>query len=128
MDVKWFSGADRDLSRLRFYSEVNFGKETAIKIVLSVRQTIGLLSQFPNLGPLEPLLGHRQEAWRSLVIHRNVKVIYLIGTHTVNIAALWDTRQNSARLANYFDNVIEAEPSILSEPPVPYIKVNKTDK
>lgn len=125
--VKWFSGANDDLDRLRFYCEVCFGNHAAKNIIASTMKRIDQLGDFPGMGPLEPLLNHRPEAWHSLVIHRNVKVIYIIGSQSVNIAALWDTRRQPKALASYIDKIIETEPAILNEPVVPYIKTDKKD-
>ena len=85
--IKWSSGANKDLDRLRFYCEAFFGNRLAKKIIASTMNKIDQLGTFPSIGPLEPLLNHRPEPWRSLVIHRNVKVIYLIRQESVNIAA-----------------------------------------
>lgn len=125
MEVKWFSFANRDLYHIRYYCEANFGKKKAKNIVTSILNTVNLLGKFPNMGPLEPLLSHRAEPWRSLVIHRNTKVIYLIGANTINIAALWDTRQRPNRLAGYIDRLVKNEPSVVNEPLTPYLTTPK---
>lgn len=123
--IKWSSGANKDLDRLRFYCEIFFGNRLAKKIIASTMNKIDQLKAFPGIGPLEPLLNHRPEPWHSLVIHRNVKVIYLIRQESVNIAALWDTRQQPEKLANYIDHIVQTEPTILNEPSIPYIKTDK---
>ncbi len=123
--IKWSSGANKDLDRLRFYCEAFFGNRLAKKIIASTMNKIDQLGTFPSIGPLEPLLNHRPEPWRSLVIHRNVKVIYLIRQESVNIAALWDTRREPKSLANYIDHIVQTEPAILNEPSIPYIKTDK---
>lgn len=124
-NIKWSSGANEDLDRLRFYCEVFFGNRSAKKIISSTMNRIDQLRTFPGMGPLEPLLNHRPEPWRSLVIHRNVKVIYLVRQQSVNIAALWDTRRQPKVLADYIDRLVQTEPSILNEPSIPYIKTDK---
>lgn len=122
MEVKWFSGAEDDLIRLRYYSEMAFGKETAKKIIKATTETVSLLGKSPLLGPLEPLSNHRPEARRSLVVHKNIKAVYLIGSRSVNIAVLWDTRRESSRMASYIDITIEQDSNILNSPSVPYTK------
>lgn len=125
MRVKWFSPAHRDLLRIRYYCESYFGKRIAQNAVVSIKHIVDSIGQFPNLGPLEPLLSHRVESWRSFVVHKNTKVIYLIGSETVNIAALWDTRQRPEKMADYIDLLAKADPAILNEPFAPYIKTEK---
>ena len=120
MEVKWFSGAKDDLARLRYYCEFYFGKTSAQNIIKHVLQTVGLLGSFPEMGALEPLLDHRPETWRSLVVHKNIKVVYLIGSQSVNIAALWDTRQRPTSMTSYIGTIVENEPTIVNEPTIHY--------
>ncbi|MCD7848257.1 MAG: type II toxin-antitoxin system RelE/ParE family toxin [Parabacteroides sp.] len=127
METKWFTPALRDLQHIHDRCCINFGIVRANKIADQIQATIDLLGGCPGMGPLELLLCHRAEAWRSFVIHRNVKVIYIIGSQSVNIAALWDTRRQPKALASYIDKIIETEPAILNEPVVPYIKTDKKD-
>lgn len=125
MKLKWFTPALNDLKHIYNRSLINFGILLADKISDQIHATINQLGTFPGLGSIEPLLNHRPEPWRSLVIHRNVKVIYLIRQESVNIAALWDTRREPKSLANYIDHIVQTEPAILNEPSIPYIKTDK---
>lgn len=125
MEIKWFSFANRDLYHIRYHCEANFGKTKAKDIVTSILNTVNLLGKFPDMGSLEPLLSHRAEPWRSLVIHRNTKVIYLVGVNTINIATLWDTRQRPNRLAGYIDRLVKNEPSVINESTIHYITTSK---
>lgn len=89
-------------------------------VVSSVRQKVSVLGNYPDMGKSESLLSHRQEEWRSLVVHENTKVIYLVGEKSVNIAALWDTRRHPDRLDRYVDHLIETDPTVLNEPQSSY--------
>lgn len=125
MEIKWFTPALDDLKHIYNRSLINFGILSANKISDQIHATISQLGIFPGLGPIEPLLNHRPEPWRSLVIHRNIKVIYLICSKSVNIAALWDTRREPKSLAKYIDHVVQTEPTVLNEPSIPYIQTDK---
>lgn len=125
MKIRWFTPALRDLKHIKKECKKRFGDSVASQTSSKIKQTVYLLEKFPNMGPLEPLLSHRAEPWRSLVIHRNTKVIYLIGANTINIAALWDTRQRPNRLAGYIDRLVKNEPSVVNEPLTPYLTTPK---
>lgn len=125
MNIKWYSPALHDLQRIKNRCKSAYGTLVADHATDAIEHLVNLLAIFPNLGPLEALLSHRVESWRSFVVHKNIKVIYLIGSETVNIAALWDTRQRPEKMADYIDLLAKADPAILNEPFAPYIKTEK---
>lgn len=122
MIVKWFPSAKRDMQFLSVYCRDYFGLVIAARVVSSVRHKINILGEYPYMGKNEPLLSHREEQWRSLVVHENTKVIYLVGEESVNIVALWDTRRCPDHLDRYIDHVVEVDPTVLNEPQIHYGK------
>ena len=48
---------------------------------------------YPGIGSYEPLLVERPEGFRSVVVHRNCKLVYYVDGDTLYIADLWDTRR-----------------------------------
>lgn len=120
MVVKWFPEAKRNLRQISHQCSRKFGTKVAVEALQDIDHQVSLLGPNPHLGPIEPLLNHRPETWRSLVVHPHLKAIYLIGQQTVNIAALWDTRRNPSTMANYLDYLVLQQPTVVCEPIVPY--------
>ena len=59
---------------------------------------IDRLLSFPQMGPIEPLLAEEPEMFRSLVVCRHYKVIYLVENEIINIMDVWDCRRNPKAL------------------------------
>lgn len=131
MVVKIFPEAERNMNQIYLFCYRKFNKKIALEARRSIRKQLLLRGSNPHLGPIEPLLNHRPETWRSLVVHPHAKAIYLIGAKTVNIAALWDTRRNPATIGNYLDHLVQTQPTVVCEPlisysPTPEISNNET--
>lgn len=120
MVVQWFPESEWNLKQISRRCNHLFGKKVALETRTAIRRQVSLLGPNPHLGPIEPLLNHRPETWRSLVVHPHLKAVYLIGSQTVNIAALWDTRRNPSTMANYLDYLVQQQPTVVCEPPAPY--------
>lgn len=120
MRVKIFPETEQNMNQIYLFCFQKFGEKVALETRTDIRRQLMLLGPNPHLGPIEPLLNHRPETWRSLVVHPHLKAIYLIGQQTVNIAALWDTRRNPSTMANYLDRLVQTQPTVLCEPTVPY--------
>lgn len=120
MRVKIFPETEHNMEQIYLFCFRKFGKKVALATRADIRRQLLLLGPNPHLGPIEPLLNHRPETWRSLVVHPHLKAVYLIGSQTVNIAALWDTRRNPSTMANYLDYLVQQQPTVVCEPPAPY--------
>lgn len=58
-----------------------------------------LLSSNPYLGKIEPLLNGSVKSYRSLVQHKDYKIIYSIqDDKTINIVSIWHCRKASNSL------------------------------
>lgn len=47
----------------------------------------------PELGKIDPLIVHRKQLYRSIIVRRLNKIVYYIKDDTIRIAAMWDTRR-----------------------------------
>lgn len=79
MRVKVFPEAEQNMEQIYLFCFRKFGKKVALETRTDIRHQVSLLGPNPHLGPIEPLLSHRPETWRSLVVHPHLKAIYLIG-------------------------------------------------
>ena len=84
------------------YCTYTFGAHVALNFIESINKQVLLLSSYPFMGRVEPLLTHKKRhEYRSLVVHKHFKLVYYVdeSRQTVFIADLWDTRREPARLA-----------------------------
>lgn len=99
--VIWSQKALRDLSKVVRYGEKEFGRKTAIDFYSKIKENDFRLLTNPELGMIEPSLTDCRIEYRSLVVHKNYKLIYYITKSTVRVAALWDCRQIPNRLSQF---------------------------
>ena len=63
-----------------------------LRLYLAGKQR-GSIVRNPCIGLREPLMAERPEGFRSVVVHRNCKLVYYVDGDTVYIADVWDTRR-----------------------------------
>lgn len=100
MRVTWNQKALDQLDDILEYGRQEFGVRTARQLFIRIMSYEPLLAANPKLGKTEPLLANRKRAYRSIVAHRNFKLIYYVEGDTVYIANLWDTRREPTRLTD----------------------------
>ncbi|WP_192823546.1 type II toxin-antitoxin system RelE/ParE family toxin [Rufibacter sp. LB8] len=99
MDLKvlWTYTATRQLEDIFDYYKTTASLPVARKLVKGLVRRTSALAKHPQLGQREPLLTERQKEYRYLV-EGNYKIIYWVDPATVNVAAVFDTRQNPERI------------------------------
>ena len=102
MRVVWEEGVWQDLDAVFAYGSLRFGETVATRLVNQVLAYENLLAAHPYMGRREPYLAHLSIPYYSVVVHRHYKLIYQIDEEqdVVRILALWDTRQDPARLTD----------------------------
>lgn len=98
MQVKWNKSARNTFDTAIGYGLTQFGEKAAADFYRQITDTEHLLAGHPHLGKTEPLLAHRKQEYRSLVVHQHYKIVYYIKGQTIRIVDLWDTRANPKRL------------------------------
>ena len=99
MKVIWKEPARRRLDDL--YEFIAGGNpRAAAKIYNDIVDETALLSEFPQMAAVEPLLGRMDKIFRSLVVARAYKVVYYIDEAANEIAVIevWDCRQDPSKL------------------------------
>ncbi len=87
--IIWSVPAKCDLLEiLTFYFSRNGTKIFSRKLNLSLRKTIKLLEKNPDIG-----IQTNHQNIRNLV-HDNYYIIYKVNPDTIEILAIWDSRQN----------------------------------
>jgi toxin ParE1/3/4 len=95
--VFWTETAIEQLENIFDYFKYNASLKIAKKLVTKIiDRTIQLESQ-PLSGQVEELLKERKFEYRYLV-EDNYKIIYWIQDNYINIASIFDTRQNPKKL------------------------------
>ena len=101
MKVLWTKFAENQLDSIYdFIQAIN--PYMAVNIYNDILDESALLANFPQMAALEPLLYEFPKKYRSLVVHRNYKVIYYIDCETVYVVAVFDCRQNPQKLKDNF--------------------------
>lgn len=74
----------------------------ATKLRRSILKEADILTDFPCMAPVEPLIIGHKFTFRSLVIASGrYKLIYFIDKETVVITHVWDCRQNPEHIRQY---------------------------
>ena len=92
--------ADAQVQATAEYIKEEFGRKAEQKFKAKFRETIRLLADNPHLGPIESLLVERAQTYRSVVVGKLNKMVYLIEGDVIYIVAFWDCRQEPAALAS----------------------------
>ena len=101
-EVVWSKKANRKRIAFLTYGEKEFGRKAAVKMNERIESYVQALAGNPYMGIVEPLLRGRKETYRSLVVHKLVKLIYSVdeATNRIRIADVWDTRREPAAQAH----------------------------
>lgn len=97
--IVWSRRAEKAYGKIIDYVLSEFGEKRAKKYVSDVYEEVDKLKNYPELGQVEPWLEGSKYEFRRLVIHKLTKVIYRIADNRIEIADVWDTRQNPEELA-----------------------------
>lgn len=97
MVVYWDLVARRQVKGIYDYYLRIAGIRTAKKYRKEILISAERLRNFPRLGIVE-IERKNIEAYRSIVVKKHYKIIYLIEEQRIFIAAVWDVRQDPAKL------------------------------
>jgi plasmid stabilization system protein ParE len=99
LKVFWTETALEMLEDIFDYYKSEVSTDIARQLVKKIVNRTLQLKSNPHSGPQEPLLELRKLEYRYLV-EENYKIIYWVENNYVNIAAVFDTRQNPQRMKN----------------------------
>ena len=97
LKVLWTDNAIEQLENIFDYYKFKAGDNTAKKQVTKIVDRTIQLETLPESGQLEELLSDRKNHFRY-IIEGNYKIIYWIEKSVVNIATVFDTRQNPSKM------------------------------
>ena len=97
-EVIWTRQANHERIALLNYGQKQFGQHTAKQMRERINSYLHTLAEHPKAGMLEPLLANREVEYRSLVVHKLIKLIYRIQGDKIFIVDLWDTRREPSHL------------------------------
>ena len=89
--------AGKQLDAILEYSRQESEKYAA-KLYNDIIDEIEGLLTFPQMAPVEPMLGEEVKMYRSLVVRRRYKVVYSVNDEAINVVDVWDCRQDPKRL------------------------------
>jgi toxin ParE1/3/4 len=99
VEVSWSKLATEQLERAVKYITKEQGLFYAKLVLNKVLDATELLSEFPKMGPLEPLLKHKKKEYRYLVVW-SYKIIYSLGSDKIIISRVFHTSQKPTKLFN----------------------------
>lgn len=93
MTIHWHKRAAAQLHQVEDYVLRDFGERIRQEFMDDMEQAVLALADMPTMGKQEPLLAHRKQEYRSIIVRRMNKVVYYVKGDTLHIAAFWDTRR-----------------------------------
>lgn len=101
-EVVWSKKANRKRIAFLTYGEKEFGRKAAVKMNERIESYVQALAGNPYMGIAEPLLHGRRKTYRSLVVHKLVKLVYVVDevANRIQISDVWDTRREPAAQAD----------------------------
>ena len=105
IDVVWLQFAIDRLRHIYIYYTEKADRNTAQKIISEIVDATAILSEQPNMGVVEPLLVHHNQKFRYIIV-KNYKIVYWLNVNQnrVEIANVFDVRQNPLRLKDFIDS------------------------
>lgn len=97
LQIIWHKEAEDAWYDLGAYCST-FGRKSLGRFIENIQMWVNALAQNPNMGQKEHLLDNRTKPYRSIVVHKNCKIIYYVEGDTLHIADLWDTRREPRTL------------------------------
>lgn len=94
MNLFWLPTAEEDLDLLYHYYAKDKSKKYAVKIYNEILDSAEQLVDFPEMGIVEQELSEDKNEYRSLLVRRHFKLVYLIEKSSVYVIALFDCRQD----------------------------------
>ena len=91
--VEWTDKAMANFRHIARYITLAFGRRTTEKFEKNIAEWETRIVRNPCIGLREPLMAERPEGFRSVVVHRNCKLVYYVDGDTVYIADVWGTRR-----------------------------------
>ena len=93
MQVMWLKDALNDLVIILEYGKCVFGERITRRFYETLLKNERIISLNPYIGKQESLLVGCSRMHRSLLVHKNYKLIYFIEKDVVYIIALFDVRK-----------------------------------
>lgn len=93
MKIIWTESAQKSQDAAATYIFNEFGAMPLIDFYKNLDEIEEDLSDFPELGRIEPLLQDRSKSYRSLVATKYNKIIYYVDDDKIYIVDFWDTRR-----------------------------------
>lgn len=101
MDIVWTKRAASVWVSLCKACAEQFGLSTVNKQEKGLVEKLEFLSKNPEMGFPEPVLQTRRMTYRSIIFHKNYKLIYRVSNgNRIYIVDIWDMRRNPETLRN----------------------------
>jgi len=103
MIIQWTQRAENQLDDIFDFIKVE-NEMAAIRIYNQILDEVEVLTKFPNIAPVEPLLEDEPITYRSLLVNRRYKIVYFVNDELIYIVAVFDCHQNPNKLKKHIEN------------------------
>ena len=105
LQIKWTSIALQSLSDVFEYTFDMFGNKQLTKLRIKISETTKVISTFPLAGKKEIELSEQlQVHYRSIIVLKEIKLIYSCTSDTVFIEYVMNTRQDKDTIAHMLES------------------------
>lgn len=100
MIVRWSKNAIDQSTIIHNWYLKQMGEKAARKFAEGIMKGLFRLKSMPCIGRVEESLSDDKVTFRSIIEHRDYKIIYYIEDDIIHISAIWSCRQNPRHLSS----------------------------
>ncbi len=97
VEVIWTKLSTNQLERAVKYIQKEQGTFYAELVLTKILDSVVRLENHPKIGQIEPLLKHKKNEYRYLIVW-SYKIIYRVGLHKVVISRVFHTSQKPSKI------------------------------
>jgi len=105
MQIEYIPLFKQALNKILSCGDDYYSQQQLKVIFTKIKQITNLVSDNPQLGGKEALLYKVNEEYRSIVITKQIKLIYIIINDTIYFTDIWDVRQSPKTLTNRIESL-----------------------
>lgn len=95
--IEWLESAQNDLDKEISYVLGNFGRNTARKAYLKIKENINKLATFPLIGTIYEGITYKGYEVYKLPLQQ-ITVFYSVQTNLITILAIWNNYKDPERI------------------------------
>lgn len=94
MTLRWSNNAITQMTNIHTWYQKEMGENAACKFAEGIMKGLLRLKLMPYVGRIDESLSDGKTTFRSIIEHRNYKIVYYIEDDIIHISSIWSCRQN----------------------------------